>query len=43
MYDYVRGFVADKRKTSKGTFVTVDVQGVGYLFEVTENDFMLSN
>lgn len=40
MFDYFKGYVSDKRKTSKGTFVTVDVGGVGYLLEVTERDFL---
>ena len=40
MYDYLKGTLEDKRKTSKGTFFSVDVQGVGYLLEVTERDFL---
>lgn len=39
MFDYIKGFIADKRKTSKGTFLTIDVSGVGYLIETTEHDF----
>ena len=40
MYDYLKGTLEDKRKTSKGTFFVVDVSGIGYLLEVTERDFM---
>ena len=40
MYDYFKGIPTDKRKTAKGTFVTVDVAGIGYLLEVTERDFI---
>ena len=40
MYDYIKGLPTDKRKTAKGTFVTIDVVGLGYLLEVTENDYM---
>lgn len=40
MFDYFKGYVSDKRKTSKGTFITVDVAGIGYLLEVTERDFL---
>ena len=40
MYDYFRGLITDKRKTSKGLFVTIEVTGMGYLLEVTERDFM---
>lgn len=40
MYDYLKGTLEDKRKTSKGTFFVVDISGIGYLLEVTERDFM---
>ena len=40
MYDYLKGLPTDKRKTDKGTFVTIDVVGVGYLLEITERDFI---
>lgn len=40
MFDYVKGCLTDKRKSSKGSFVTVEVAGVGYLLEVTERDFL---
>ena len=39
MYDYLKGILTDKRKTAKGTFLTIEVAGLGYLLEVTENDF----
>lgn len=40
MFDYFKGAVTDKRKTSKGTFITMEVAGTGYLLEVTERDFL---
>ena len=40
MFDYLKGILADKRKTAKGTFVTIEVSNIGYLLEVTESDFM---
>lgn len=40
MYDYFKGAITDKRKTSKGLFITTEVSGLGYLLEVTERDFM---
>ena len=43
MYDYLKGTLEDKRKTSKGTFFTVEVSGIGYLLEVSERDFMKSD
>jgi len=39
MFDYLYGFVADKKQTSKGFFITLDITGIGYLFETTEHDF----
>ena len=39
MFDYFKGIISDKRKTSKGTFITIDVSGIGYVLEVTEIDF----
>lgn len=39
MFDYVKGLPTDKRKTAKGTFVTIEAAGIGYLLEVTERDF----
>ena len=43
MFDYLKGFVSDKKKSSRGTFLTVEVSGVGYLLEVTERDFINFN
>ena len=40
MYDYFKGIPTDKRKTTKGTFVSIEVAGIGYLLEVTERDFV---
>ena len=40
MYDYFKGLLTDKRKTAKGTFVSIEVAGIGYLLEVTERDFI---
>ncbi|MDR1327481.1 MAG: Holliday junction branch migration protein RuvA [Heliobacteriaceae bacterium] len=40
MYDYIKGTIAAKVNSSKGTFVTVETGGgVGYLTEVTGRDF----
>ena len=39
MFDYFKGFITDKRKTSKGTYLTIEVSGTGYLLEITERDF----
>lgn len=39
MFDYFKGFVTDKRRTSKGAFVTIEAGGCGYLLEVAERDF----
>ena len=40
MYDYFKGYITDKRKSSKGTFLTIEVSDTGYLLEVTERDFI---
>ena len=40
MYDYFKGLLTDKRKTAKGTFVSVEVADIGYLLEVTERDII---
>ena len=40
MYDYFKGIIADKKKTEKGTFVSIEVVNIGYLLEVTERDFI---
>jgi len=39
MYDYFNGYIADKRKNSKGTFITVEASEIGYLIETTDRDF----
>jgi len=39
MFDYFKGFITDKRKTSKGTYLSIETAGVGYLLEVTDRDF----
>ena len=39
MFDYFKGFITDKRKTSKGTFLSIEVSGTGYLLEITDRDF----
>lgn len=41
MFDYFKGFITDKRKNSKGTYLTIEVSGVGYLLEITDRDFDL--
>lgn len=40
MFDYFKGFITDKRRTSKGTFITIEASNIGYLLEVTNRDFM---
>lgn len=42
MYDYFKGYITDKRKTSKGTFITIETADTGFLLEVTERDFISS-
>lgn len=39
MYDYIKGIVAGKTNSTKGTFVTVETAGIGYLLEITKRDF----
>ena len=39
MFDYLKGLITDKKNSSKGLFVTIEVANVGYLLEVTEKDF----
>ncbi len=41
MYDYIKGILANKSNTSKGTFLTVETGGIGYLLETTGRDFNL--
>ncbi len=40
MFDYFKGYITDKRRTSKGTFITIEASNIGYLLEVTDRDFM---
>ena len=39
MFDYFKGFITDKRKSSKGTYLTIEASGIGYLLEITDRDF----
>ena len=39
MFDYFKGFITDKRQNSKGTYLTIEVSGVGYSLEITDRDF----
>ena len=39
MFDYLKGLPTDKRRTAKGTFITIEVADIGYLLEITERDF----
>lgn len=39
MYDYIKGILANKTNTNKGTFLTVETAGIGYLLEVSTRDF----
>ena len=39
MFDYFKGFITDKKKTSKGAYLTIEVAGAGYLLEITDRDF----
>lgn len=39
MYDYLKGILTNKANSLKGTFVTVEVSGIGYLLEITGRDF----
>jgi Holliday junction DNA helicase RuvA len=40
MYDYIKGIFAYKTN-NKGNFVTIEVSGIGYRFEIMERDYML--
>ena len=40
MYDYFKGYITDKRKSSKGTFLIIEASDTGYLLEVAERDFI---
>ena len=39
MYDYIKGVLANKTNSTKGTYITVEAVGIGYLLEVTTRDF----
>ena len=39
MYNYFRGTITDKTHNTKGCFLTLEVLGIGYQFEVTERDY----
>ncbi len=39
MFDYFKGFITDKRQSSKGTYLTIEVSGIGYSLEITDRDF----
>ena len=39
MFDYFKGFITDKRKSAKGTYLSIEVSGVGYLVEITDREF----
>ncbi len=39
MYDYIKGQIAAKNNTSKGTDLTVETFGIGYSLEITSRDF----
>ena len=39
MFDYIKGILTAKSDTQKGIFMTIETNGVGYLFEVTTRDF----
>ncbi|MBR1373115.1 Holliday junction branch migration protein RuvA [bacterium] len=39
MFDYFKGFITDKKRNSKGSYLTIEVSGMGYLLEVTDRDF----
>ena len=39
MFEYLKGNLADKYSTTNGTFLIVEVNGVGYQLEVSEIDF----
>ena len=43
MYDYIKGSLTNKTNSAKGTFLTVEAGGIGYLLEVTTRDFSNAN
>lgn len=42
MYDYIKGILTNKSNSTKGTFLTVEVGGIGYLLETTLRDYSLA-
>lgn len=43
MYDYIKGLLTNKTNSTKGTFLTVETGGIGYLLEVTTRDYTSAN
>lgn len=39
MFDYIKGIITNKTNSSKGTYLTVETVGIGYLLEVTGRDY----
>ena len=39
MFDYFNGYITDKRKNSKGAYLSIEVSGIGYLLEITDRDY----
>ena len=39
MFDYIKGVITGKNNYSKGTYITVETYGMGYLLEVTARDY----
>ena len=40
MFDYIKGKITGKTDTSKGTYLTVETAGIGYLLAVTSRDYL---
>ncbi len=43
MFDYFKGILTSKLQNQKGVYFTVEVGGIGYLFEVTQTDYLKKN
>ena len=39
MFDYIKGIITGKTNSSKGTYVTIEAGGIGYLLEVSARDY----
>ena len=39
MFDYIKGIITNKTNSTKGTYLTVEAAGIGYLLEVTTRDY----